>query len=258
MPRPKVNYDQVAATYNQRFHANPMPATLATLSQLVNQTRAQRVLEVGCGTGQWLSGLAQLGCQTAGLDFSRGMLTQAQARATRLELIQGQAEQLPFGCRCFDFLYCVNALHHFSEPLRFIQEARRVLCSGGRVAIIGMDPHGHFEDWYLYHYFPGTYETDLARFPTRDTVRAWLEKAGFHQFDQIQVEHIKDHKVGRAVLEDPFLQKDSTSQLILLSPGEYAEGIERIHQAIRTAEQEGCQVSFPVNLYLNMLTAVID
>ena len=48
-----VNYDALAPTYNQRFEEDKdRPATARALLELAGNLNAQRVLEVGCGTGK--------------------------------------------------------------------------------------------------------------------------------------------------------------------------------------------------------------
>jgi hypothetical protein len=67
------------------------------------------------------------------------------------------------------------------------------------------------------------------------------------------VERIQDIKVGRAVLDDPFLAKDAASQLVLLSDEAYADGIRRIEAALARAEAHGETLLFPSEITLGML-----
>ena len=129
------------------------------LQSLARELDAKRILEVGCGTGHWLS-ILQSTAQVYGLDLSLGMLRQASTQKLR-RLACGQAIQLPFPDQAFDLVFCVNAIHHFGQPRVFISEARRLLRPGGALAVVGLDPHGDRDSWYVYHYFEGTYETDL-------------------------------------------------------------------------------------------------
>ncbi len=48
----RVNYDQIASTYHQRYAVNRLEGVAAALKSLVQQVHAERVLEVGCGTGR--------------------------------------------------------------------------------------------------------------------------------------------------------------------------------------------------------------
>ncbi len=250
----QVNYDQLAATYDQRYTVNKFEGIAAALRALVQQSSAKRVLEVGCGTGRWLAELQPLVRQIYGVDLSLGMLQQARQRPEPVFLACGHANALPFADATFDLLFCVNAFHHFSDPRSFIVEARRLLRPGGALTIIGIDPHRGYDRWYIYEYFPGTYETDLRRFSSGGTVLDWMITAGFAQADWRVAERIEHTLVGRAVLQDPILQKHGTSQLALLTDEAYTRGREQIETALREAEVEGTTLIFPVDISLTMVT----
>jgi ubiquinone/menaquinone biosynthesis C-methylase UbiE len=254
MPNRHVNYDTLAPMYNQRFtDDNDRPATARALTDLARHLGAQAILEVGCGTGRWLAALQALTEQCYGLDPSKGMLAQARARGMQLRLTRGRGEVLPFPDATFDLVYCVNAIHHMDRQQTFVQEARRVLRDGGALAVIGMDPHIGRETWYVYDYFPGTYETDLARFPSWETVLDWMRTAGFRQTERRLVEHITDHKTSVTILDDPFLQKHTSSQLALLSDTAYAAGVQRIKTAVAEAQTAGKTLIFPTELVMEMV-----
>ncbi len=249
-----VNYDALAPTYNQRFADDKdRPATARALLDLVHARNAQTILEVGCGTGRWLADLRTVTDRGYGLDPSRGMLAQARARNAQLCLTRGRGEVLPFCDATFDLVYCVNAIHHMDGQQIFIQEARRVLRDGGALAVIGMMPHKQRHTWYIYDYFAGVYETDLARFPSWETVLDWMRVAGFQRVERRLVEHIVNHKTSATVLDDPFLQKHTSSQLALLSNAEYAAGVQRIKAAIAEAEAAGEMLIFPTELIMEMV-----
>lgn len=109
---------------------------------------ARDVIEVGCGTGHWLTELLALGVPTVlGIDRSAGMLDRAAHAAAGAYLMQGSAEGLPLRAESVDRVVCINALHHFPNPSRFLSECRRVLRSGGGVMTIGLDPHQGNDQW---------------------------------------------------------------------------------------------------------------
>jgi SAM-dependent methyltransferase len=171
-------------------------------------------------------------------------------------LLRGRAAQLPFSHATFDLVYCVNAIHHFDHPRAFISEARRLLRPGGRLAVIGMDPHGRRESWYVYRYFHGVYETDLRRFPSWAEIAGWMSAEGLAVECRI-VERIWDPKTGREVLDDPFLRKNSCSQLALLSEEAYQAGLRRIRAALDRAEAAGETLTFSVDTPLAMISGVL-
>jgi ubiquinone/menaquinone biosynthesis C-methylase UbiE len=249
----RVNYDAIASTYNCRFAEQRRSGTLQALEELVRTMGAERVLEVGCGTGHWLAGLGNLAPQVYGLDFSAGMLAQAQQQENPLALLQGRAEELPFPAGSFDLVYCVNAIHHFQRKSDFIWQARRALRREGALAVLGMDPHHRRNDWYVYEYFDGTFETDLARFPSWGQVLDWMIAAGFERMELRLAEEIGDPKYGPAVLEDPFLVKNSCSQMALLSDQAYEEGLNRIRRALAEAEAQGNMLVFKNTIRIDQI-----
>ena len=254
-----VNYDRLASTYNRRFgEGDDRSGTTQALLNLVRDLgaalgRAPRVLEVGCGTGKWLADLSPASPRLFGLDLSMGMLRQACQRPISLFLSRGQAERLPFPARSFDLVYCVNAIHHFDRPAAFVSEACRLLRPGGRLAAIGMDPHGRRESWYVYRYFEGVYETDLRRFPSWAQIAGWMSAEGLAVECRV-VDRIWSPKTGRAVLDDPFLRQESCSQLALLSREAYQAGLRRIEAALDEAETAGETLVFPVDTSLAMIS----
>lgn len=249
----QVDYDRIASTYNRRFADGEWEGPAAALLALVEQVGAERILEVGCGTGHWLARMQSIAGQLYGLDLSSGMLAQARCQTERLYLVRGRAGQLPFPDGSFELVYCINAIHHFQQQRAFVFEARRLLRPGGTLAVVGMDPRVLKNRWYVYDYFEGTFETDLARFPAWGTVLDWMVAAGFERVEWQSVERIRDYKTGWAVLDDPFLEKDATSQLALLTEEAYAAGLRRIESALAAAIAVGEVLAFSVDLFLDMI-----
>ena len=242
----QVDYDQIAPKYDQRFDVEGPTITGLGLLQLIERLRPRSILEVGCGTGHWLELLEPLVETVYGLDPSLAMLGQAHKGPRPSKLTLGVAEHLPFKDQSLEFVFCFNALHHFDAPRTFIREAFRTLRPDGHIAVFGSDPRdaGGRESWYVYQYFDSTWETDLARFPSWNTVSDWMVEAGFRDVECWETERLVDPKQGRDVLNDPFLRKHSCSQLALLTDEEYAVGLRRIRTALRKAEAERTDIVF--------------
>lgn len=249
----RVDYDQLAANYNRRFKGDHVSGVARALEDLVDSFTPASVVEIGCGTGHWMENLKGKVPTAYALDLSMGMLQQAKERSRReFELIQGDAIELPFNEAEFDLVYCVNAIHHFGRPEQFVDEAHRILRDQGLLAVFGSDPHGKPDRWFGYHYFPSTYPTDLKRFPGEKALSNFFTEAGFTDFRSQQVDQVKKLQIGRDVLADPFLKKESLSQLALLDESEYLAGLERIKSDIDRAEKLGERIEFKTDIKVLM------
>ncbi|MBK8029089.1 MAG: class I SAM-dependent methyltransferase [Chloroflexi bacterium] len=244
------SYNRVSGGYNGRYEQNPLPGVAATLRDLVAQTGARRVLEVGCGTGHWLETLAPDLDLIVGLDPSTGMLTQAQARPGQIDLVQGRDDALPFADGSFDLVYVVNALHHFNDKPGFPAAVKRLLRPGGALALIGHDVPSALGHWTIYEYFPETIDLDRARYPLWSDVQAWMTAAGYSVQPLGVAEQIHKEYRGRTVLSDHFMQRGGTSQLFLLTDAQYQAGIDRITRAIEEAESRSEEAIFRTDIQL--------
>jgi ubiquinone/menaquinone biosynthesis C-methylase UbiE len=232
----KVDYDEVAATYDRRY-GDGGPADLAAFVRRRSVEAGDRpVLEVGCGTGRWLAEAIAAGHRAVGLDPSPAMLARARQRAPAARIVRGRAESLPFACRRFGAVLCIYVVHHLDDAAGFVAEAARVLDGGGMLSVVALAPHDGRDDWYVYDYFEGTREADCARYPTTAAVEAWLKSAGLADVRIEVAAHIAHHALGTAVLDDPILSRHGTCQLSLLSDAEFERGMGRIREAATRAD----------------------
>ena len=107
----------------------------------------ERVLEIGCGTGHGLVGLADdvgRDGQVFGIDLSWGMMTVARRRIQspgrrHVTLAIGDARALCFRSSVFDAVFMSFTLELFEATIpEVLDEVRRVLRVGGRVGIVAM------------------------------------------------------------------------------------------------------------------------
>ena len=115
------------------------PRWRRALVDAVEPAPAQRVLDVATGTGMVAAELRRRAdCTVVALDQSPEMLAAARARfanaGARVELVQGQAEELPFADGSFDALTFTYLLRYVDDPPATLRELARVVRPGGRVA----------------------------------------------------------------------------------------------------------------------------
>jgi ubiquinone/menaquinone biosynthesis C-methylase UbiE len=140
------SYDATAAefgTLTERYSTR----IAARMLELGGVSSADRVLDLGTGTGLLARMAAARRANAVGIDHSAGMLGQAQARAdqdgvgARTEFLAMDAEALDFADEAFDVTVSLFVLRHLPNPLAAAREMYRTLKSGGRIVTsIGSRP----------------------------------------------------------------------------------------------------------------------
>jgi ubiquinone/menaquinone biosynthesis C-methylase UbiE len=101
--------------------------------------RRERLLDVGCGTGDYVALAERHGCEYHGLDFSFSMIAGARRRnadhSCRDRFLVGSGERLPYAARSFDVAIAIGFIEYFRDPHLPLAEIRRVLRPGGLAVI---------------------------------------------------------------------------------------------------------------------------
>lgn len=246
----KTDYTQIAKTYNNRYKTNYLVGIENEIKNIVSANNYNVILEAGCGTGRWINLFESKNKNIFGLDFSLEMMKISKAENACLNLVNADAVKIPFKDNFLDLLFCVNAIHHFPDKLKFIKESKRTLSNNGMMAIFGVDPTID-KDWYVYNYFDSVYENDLKRFPTLEYLKKNLEHEKFVNVEIKSIEEVNNKRIGNDVLNDPFLQKHNCSQLANLTNEEYENGILKIKKQI----EKNPQTIFKTNVIFYLVSA---
>ncbi|MCO4755752.1 MAG: methyltransferase domain-containing protein [Bacteriovoracaceae bacterium] len=93
-----------------------------------------RILEGGCGQGDKVYTLKQMGYESVGLDFAEATVDQIKAVAPELEIVLGDVRELPFSDDEFDGYWSIGVIEHFYEGYGpILSEMARVIKPGGKL-----------------------------------------------------------------------------------------------------------------------------
>ncbi len=218
---PRTDYEAAAAAYarNRAVH----PGVVADLIREAELRAGSRVLDVGCGTGNYARALQEAtGCAVSGVEPSDQMRLRAERAATWAALLAGSAETLPFPDSSFDLVYSTDVIHHVGDRAAYFAEVSRVLAPGGLIATVTDSPQDIARRRPLSNYFPETVAIEERRYPTIETLRAEMAGAGLTGIHETHVE-----------LEYPLTdirgyRERAYSSLLLIPDAALARGVARL------------------------------
>ena len=101
-----------------------------SLIDLLEPIRGERVLDLGCGTGELTAMIAERGAAVVGLDSDATMIERARARFPHLEFVRADGHDFSLGQ--FDGVFSNAALHWLTRPRVVTTAVRAALRDGGR------------------------------------------------------------------------------------------------------------------------------
>jgi len=112
------------------------------LSRILPDTAGKRVMDVGCGTGRWLTHFARAGATSLwGIDASAEMLEVAADRQlSNLHLVRAELPCIPVNSNSIDLAIASFVLSYVKDLEKCASELGRIVRVGGDVFISDMHP----------------------------------------------------------------------------------------------------------------------
>lgn len=118
------------------------------MRDVLKPLRPGRLIDVACGTGQWLRHFQQAGSDVFGCDACEEMLSEAtKSLSLRGRVALGDAERIPFADSIADLILCSISLGYFPNVDRVFSEFARVSKPGGFIAISDLHPDALASGW---------------------------------------------------------------------------------------------------------------
>ncbi len=132
-------YSNFAPLYDKIF-GKIFSSRLRRVIAALNIPRGARVLEVGAGTGTSFPAYPRH-CEVIGIDLAPDMLARAEGKIrengwTHLKVMEMDALELQFPDDSFDYVMAFHVVTVVPDPIRMIQEAKRVCRPGGKIVIV--------------------------------------------------------------------------------------------------------------------------
>lgn len=151
------NYDKMNSVISFQQHKKWRKETMKHMSVKENS----KALDVCCGTADWTLALGEeVGKEgkVFGLDFSQNMLSIGEEKVkesplNNIELIHGNAMELPFEDGTFDYVTIGFGLRNVPDYLQVLKEMNRVLKPGGMAVCLETSQPTMFGFRQLYYMY---------------------------------------------------------------------------------------------------------
>lgn len=170
-------FDDHVAEYDAWYDEYPFVfrSEVEALREMLPEGDNLTGIEVGLGTGRFSEALGI----KEGVEPSENMRSRAIERG--IEVIDGAAEQLPYGDLRFDFVVMSFCISYFDDLQQAFREAHRVLKQNGVLVVGFIDRASTIGNYYEQHKGESTFYKS-ANFYTVQKVKSELVKAGFRHF----------------------------------------------------------------------------
>lgn len=244
-------YDRTATHYDDTRWPAGHEIVTGCIAQAPRPLAEVRLLDAGCGTGNYARALVDRVGRLTGLDLEPAMLARARVKldaaiATgRAELLQGSVLDLPFADAAFDAVMVNQMLHHlpgtaddpFAGWRRAIGECARVLRPGGVLAINSCAAHQLERGYWYYALIPEAAARVRARFAPLGLLREMLEDVGLRprgSFVPVDAVLMREAYFDPRVPLDPRWRAGDSSWALVT-----AEELERALARLRRLDAEG-------------------
>ncbi len=170
-----------------------------TVSRRLPDLNGKRVLEIGCGRGDFAIFLARNFpfAKITAIDFSDSAIRIAQERAAaagvQVDFLVGDAENLRLPENTFDWVISCECMEHVPHPPKMATEICRVLKAGGRFILTTENYfNGMLLSWLVAWWRKSSYDSGSGPQPHENFFLYWRVR-GFLERGGLKVEHMESN-----------------------------------------------------------------
>jgi ubiquinone/menaquinone biosynthesis C-methylase UbiE len=184
-----THFDDIAHAYDAQIPPAQRAALLTRKTTLMRRVIEElgvgrRGLDVGCGQGWYVARMREIGFDVHGIDQSPAQIAIARRHVDDPRVIaEGSALAIAAPDASFDFVYCINVLHHLPsavEQRAAFAELLRVLRPGGLLFVHEINTRNPLFRFYMGYVFPSLNCID-------EGIERWLLPHRLHEFTDAPV-----------------------------------------------------------------------
>ena len=183
-----------------RLQTQDMPEEFRAVLELLDW-KGKDVLDVGCGTGDMCSYIAEMGAKNVvGIDYSKEAIAEAQKKHEAKNLLF-QSRQLREMEGKFDIIISLGTLEHMDDPLDALKRMKGMMKPEGELVLTcpnWLNPRGYILQT-LWHMFRAPITLADIHYLTPKNFDAWADDLGM-ELDWFTVDH--EWGQGTKMVED--------------------------------------------------------
>lgn len=195
----RPDYDRIAGNYDKSRPPVGIDVILQAFGDATVPLDEMRILDAGCGPGNFCQALSSHVGAVIGLDISAGMIARARQKipdnggCSGITLVIGSITDLPFAPASLDGILVNQVLHHLHDtpsegfPVHqsVVREFARVLKPGGVIVIGTSSQKQCLHGFWFYHLLTGAAERLRRNFAPLPLLADTLNGAGFRTPAQV-------------------------------------------------------------------------
>ncbi len=176
-------FDNVASDYDA-WYTDKKGSFVDTVEtdlafKMIHVEKGMKILDVGCGTGNFSIKLAKMGCSVTGIDISDNMLEIASKKAADenldIQFLHMDLNELNFKENKFDAVFSMAAFEFVNDEdaPKALEGMLKVVKKNGQVLIGTISSNSSWGELYQDESFRKNTVFEYAKFKTLDDMKGW-------------------------------------------------------------------------------------
>jgi SAM-dependent methyltransferase len=181
----RTEFERVASTFAERTVGRFDDLDVVPFSRI---EEGDLVLEVGAGTGNFLSLFDEHASRLIGVDLTEGMLREARRQFPLMMAVMADGARLPLVSGSVDLVSSAQTFHHVWEPVALLKEMRRIVKPEGWVLVVDQVATESYEEAVMMNRLEVIRDPSHAACRPPSAMRTLVQASGLEIVDEKIVE----------------------------------------------------------------------